>query len=231
MMKPKFRLMRYILFTTSVFIFALSLILVLGRMEESVEVWGEVSLLNQQFVYSPTSGYIDSICIKEGEYVKENQVLGLIREDRLNYAEILSSHNGLILSSNLDKLRGRKVKKGEVLMVLTDPNQMGFKARVPEKNVPFIKTGLSANIFIDAYPHQRFGTFKGEVSSISSSPESEEGKVFYPATIIIKKPYVESELMNENQRLFLKPGMKGKAKIITKSNITILKKLINKFLS
>jgi adhesin transport system membrane fusion protein len=231
MMKPKFRLMRYILFTTSAFLFALILILASGRMDESVEVWGEVSPLNQHLIYSPTSGYLDSICIKEGESVNKNQVLGLIREDRLNSTEILSPHNGLILSSNLDGLRGRWIKQGEVLMVLTDPNQMGFKARVPEKSVPFMKTGLSANIFIDAYPHQRFGTFKGVVSSISSAPEPEQGKIFYPATIIIKKPYVKSELIDENQRLFIKPGMKGKAKIIIRSDVSILKKLTKKFLS
>ena len=231
MMKPKFKLMRYILFTTSVFLFAFILILVLGRMDESVEVWGEVTLLNQHLIYSPSSGYLDSICIKEGESVSMNQVLGLIRENGLKSAEILSPNHGLILSSNLDKLRGRKVKKGEVLMVLTDPNKLGFRAKLPEKSIPFIKTGLSANIFIDAYPHQRFGTFRGEVSSISSAPETEEENVFYPTTIIIKKPYVKPELIDENQELFLKPGMKGKAKIIIRSDVSLLKKLTEKFLS
>jgi hypothetical protein len=231
MIKPKFRLMRYILFSTSAFVFAFFLILAFGRMDESIEVSGEVFPQNHHFVYSPAYGFIDSICVKEGESVEENQVLALIREDRLNTKEVLSPSNGLILSSNLDKLRGKKVKKNEVLMVLTDPQKLGFRAKLPEKRVPFIKTGLLANIFIDAFPHQKFGTFKGVVSSISSAPELKQGKVFYPATIIIEKPYVESELTRENQRLFLKPGMKGKVKIITKSNITILKKLINRFLS
>ncbi|MGB2696876.1 MAG: HlyD family efflux transporter periplasmic adaptor subunit [Candidatus Zixiibacteriota bacterium] len=231
MMKPKFRLMRYILFSTSVFIFALSLILVLGRMDESIEAAGEVFPQNHYFVYSTVEGFIDSIYVKEGEFVKKSQLLASIRENRLSSSKILSPHNGLILSSNLYELRGKKVKKGEVLMVMTDPQKMGFRAKLPEKRAPFIKTGLSANIFIDAFPHQKFGTFKGVVSSISSASEPEQGKVFYPATIIIEKPYVESELMDENQRLFLKPGMKGKAKIIIRSDISFLKKLTKKFLS
>ena len=231
MIKPKFKLMRYVLFSTSIFIFVFFLILALGRMDESIEASGEVFPQKHHFVYSSASGFIDSICVKEGKSVEEDQVLALIREDRLNTKEVLSPHNGLILSSNLDKLRGKRVKKGEVLMVLTDPQKMGFRAKLPEKRAHFVKAGLLANIFIDAFPHQKFGTFKGKVSSISSAPEQKQGKVFYPATIIIEKPYVESELTDASQRLFLKPGMKGKVKIITKSNITILRKLINRFLS
>lgn len=229
MMKPKFKLMRYILFSTSAFIFAFFLILTLARVDESVEASGEVLPQNHDFVYSPTEGFIDSIYVKEGEFVKKNQLLASIREDRLNSTEILSPHNGLILSSNLDQLGGRRIKQGEVLMVLTDPNQMSFRAQVPEKRAPFIKTGLPATILIDAFPHQRFGTFKGVVNSVSSAPEPEQGKVYYPTTILIQKPYLESE--GENQRLFLKPGMRGKAKIIIRSDISILKKLTQRFLN
>ncbi len=231
MMKPKFKLMRYILFSTSAFIFAFFLILALARVDESIEASGEVFPQNHDFVYSPAEGFIDSIYVKEGEFVKRDQLLASIREDRLNITEILSPHNGSILSSNLDELGVRRIKEGEVLMVLTDPYQMSFRAQVPEKKAPFIKTGLSATIFIDAFPHQRFGTFKGVVSSVSSAPDPEQGKVFYPATIIIEKPYVESGLIDENQRLFLKPGMKGKTKIIIQSDISILKKLTQRFLS
>ena len=230
-MKPKFKLMRYILFFTSAFISAFFLILTFARVDESIEASGEIFPQNHHFVYSTANGFIDSIYVKEGEFVKRNQLLGVIREDRLSSTEILSTQNGLILSSNLNELRGRRIRQGEVLMVLADPYQMYFRAQVPEKKAPFIKTGMPATLFIDAFPYQRFGTFKGVVNSVSSAPgpETEQGKVFYPASIIIERPYLDSE--GENQRLFLKSGMKGKAKIIIQSDVSILKKLTQRFLS
>lgn len=232
MIRPKFKLIKYLLILTSVFIFVFVLILALGRIDESVEVWGEVSFQNHDPVYSPIDGFVDSICIKEGQAVKENQLLAMIRmREKPENAEILCPRNGFIFSSDLDQQRGRYVRKGEVLMVISDSYQMGFRVLIPEKRIPYIKKGLKATLFINAFPYQRFGTFQGVVTSTSPIPESKRGEVFYPATLLIKKTYVESETLHQGQRVFLRPGMRGRARIITLSNISILKKLINRFLS
>lgn len=231
-MKLKFKFLKYLLTLTSAFIFSFFLILSSGKMDETVEVWGEVSLQNQDLVYSPVDGFIDSICVKEGQMVRKNQLLAIIKtQGGVNYTEILSPQDGLIFSNNLDKLMGRSVEKDEVLLVITDPYQMGFKVLVPEQSIPFVREGLEATLFINAFPYQRFGTFQAEVTSISPAPELIEGEVFYPTILLINKPYVESEILDEEHRSFLKPGMRGKAKIITRSNRSILKKLINRFLS
>jgi multidrug efflux pump subunit AcrA (membrane-fusion protein) len=232
MFKPKFRLMKYLLISTLVFFSVVFLILAMARVDESVEVWGEVSLKNYDRVYSPALGFIDSVCVEQGQLVKRNQLLILIKvEGESKKAEILSPTDGLIYSSSLDELRGRHVGKGEVLMVVSDPYQMGFRALVPEKSIPFIEKGLQATLFIDAFPYQRFGTFQGVVISISPMPELKEEKIFYPATLLVRPPYVESEFLKGEPGLLLKPGMRGKARIITRSNASILNRLIERFLS
>jgi multidrug efflux pump subunit AcrA (membrane-fusion protein) len=231
MMRPKFKLIKYVLILTSVFIFAFFLLLALGRMDETMEVGGEVSLQNQNLIYSPMDGFVDSVCVKEGQTVKRNQLLILIREENRNSTEVFSPGDGLIFSNSPHKLRGTYVKKDEILMVIADPYQMGFQALVPEGSIPFVQKGLEAALFIDAFPHQRFGTFQGVVTSIASAPESKEGEIFYAVTLLIKKPYVESGIPEDGQRLLLKPGMRGKAKIITRSNVSVLKKLLSRFSS
>lgn len=231
MMRPKFKLIKYVLISTSVFIFASFLLLALGRMDETMEVEGEVSLQKYEVVYSPVEGFIDSICVKEGKPIKRNQLLVLIREENRNSTKVFSPGEGLIFSNNPEKFKGTRVKKDEVLMLIFDPYQMGFRALVPEKDIPFVQKGLEATLFVDAFPHQRFGTFQGVVNSIASAPESKEGEIFYPATLLIKKSYVESGIPEDGQRLFLKPGMRGKARIITRSNVSVLKKLLSRFSS
>jgi multidrug efflux pump subunit AcrA (membrane-fusion protein) len=230
-MKSKFKFIKYLLILTSAFILAIFLLLALGRMDETLEVQGEVSLWDSNLVFSPDSGFIDSVYVKEEQFVREGQLLALIRKDQFKKIEAFSPIEGLIFSEDLSKFKGRYVNKGEVLMVIADPHQMGFRALIPEKSIPLVKEELEATLFIDAFPHQRFGTFQGVVTSISSLPESKGGEVIYLATLLIKKPYVESEPLSGGQRLLLKPGMRGQARIITRSNMSILKKLFNRFLS
>jgi len=231
-MKLKFKFLKYLLILTSAFIFSFFLILSSGKMDETLEVWGEVSLKNQGLVYSPVDGFIDSICVKEGQIVEKNQLLALIKtKGGVNRTEILSPQDGMVFSPYLDELIGRSVEKDEVLMIITDPHQMGFQALVPEQSIPFVKEGLKANLFINAFPYQRFGTFQAEVTCISPAPQIKEGETFYTTTLVIDKPYVESESLDQEHRLSLKPGMKGKAKIITGSSKSILRKLIKRFLS
>jgi multidrug resistance efflux pump len=230
MIKPRFKLMKYLLILTSVFFLVVFSILAMGRTDEGVEVRGEVVLKDSHPVFSPASGFVDSIPVEEGEVVKKDQLLVSLRTGQeLERIEVLSPAGGLIYSIDLDSLIGKYVRKGEILTVICDPYQMRFRALVPEKSIPFVKQGLEAIIFIDAFPYQRFGTFAGVVSSISPAPESKGDGVFYAVTLLIENPYVESETPDEGHRLFLKPKMKGKARIMTQSSKSILGRLIERF--
>lgn len=223
--------MKYLLILTSVFFLVVFSILAMGRTDEGVEVWGEVLFKDSDPVFSPASGFLDSICVEEGQMVKKDQVLVSLRTGQeLETIEVLSPAPGLIYSIDLESVIGKHVRKGEVLTVICDPYQMRFRALIPEKSIPFMKQGLEATLFIDAFPYQRFGTLAGVVSSVSPAPESKGDEVFYPAFLSIARPYVESETPDESHRLFLKPGMRGKARIMTQSNRSILSRLIERFL-
>lgn len=232
MVKPRFKLIKYLLISTSVFVLTVFVILAVARVDESVEVWGEVSLRDYDLVHAPASGFIDSVCVEQGQLIRRNQLLALIRADQgLKGTEILSPAEGLIYCRDLDQLMGRHFKKGEVLMMVSGPYEIGFRALVPEKGIPFVQKGLEANLFIDAFPYQRFGTFQAVVTSISPLSETQGENVFYPIVLSIKNPYVESEISEGQPRIFLKPGMRGKARIITRSSKSVLNRLIKRFLS
>jgi len=231
MIKPRFKLMKYLLILTSVFFLVVFSILAMGRTDEGVEVWGEVLFKDSDPVFSPASGFVDSIPVEEGQMVEKGQLLlSLKTGQELERIQVLSPAGGLIYSIDLDSLIGKYVRKGEILTVICDPYQMRFRALVPEKSIPLMKQGLEATLFIDAFPYQRFGTFAGVVSSISPAAESKGDGVFYPAFLSIEKPYVESETPDESHRLFLKPKMRGKARIMTQSSRSILSRLIERFL-
>jgi len=231
MIKPKFRLMKYLLILTSGFVLAAFIVLATARMDESVEVRGEVLFKDSDPVFAPASGFLDSICVEEGELVKKDQILASLSKGQgSEKIEILSPAEALVHSIDLDNLLGGYVRKGEVLMVVSDPYQMQFRAMIPEKSIPSIEKGLEAALFIDAFPYQRFGTFTAVVTSISPMPESQGETIFYPTTLLIKKAYVESGISKEQDKLFLRPGMGGKARIITRSDASILKRLLKGFL-
>ena len=231
MIKPKFRLMKYLLILTTAFILVAFIVLATARMDQSVEVHGEVLFRDFDPLFSPVSGFVESISVEDGQLVKKDQVVAFLSKAQgPERIEVLSPAAGLVHSIGLDSLVRGRVRKGDVLMVISDPYRMQFRALIPEKSIPSINRGLQAALFIDAFPYQKFGTFNGVVTSISPVPESQRGMIFYPVTLLIEKPYVDSRTPDEDHRLFLKPGMGGTARIITGAHESILKRLLKGFL-
>jgi len=75
---------------------------------------------------------------------------------------------------------------------------------IKEKDIPGIKTGQQAKIFINALPYMRYKIFKGRIRR--NSPSVRENEQFY-------RIYID---FNESEyNTILKKGMKAQCRIIT----------------
>lgn len=132
------------------------------------------------------SGTIESWNVKEGDEVKQGDVLGkqdvssLVSSSKvdqnaltnsadsiLSKAEIKAPIDGKIVQSNV--IRGSTAAAGATVAVLADTSNLYIKANIEETDIFHIKPGQKVTIKIDAYPGK---SFDGYVESISPATQS-----------------------------------------------------------
>ncbi len=89
-----------------------------------------------------------------------------IAKAQLAKTVLYASGDGIISSVNYHE--GEFVAPGAAVITITDSDDLWITVYVPEKDLPQIKLGRKAKIFIDAYPQK---PFQGSVSFISSKAE------------------------------------------------------------
>ncbi len=74
--------------------------------------------------------------------------------------------------SNLKATRGQNLEAGSaVLTILPENPELIAEVYIPAKSVGFLKKGQNVRLLFDAFPYQKFGTFRGQVASISLTTE------------------------------------------------------------
>ena len=89
-----------------------------------------------------------------------------IAEAQLDKTVLYAPDGGVISSLNFQK--GEFVSPGAPVATITDTSDLWVNVFIPEKDLPKLKLGQNAKIYIDAYPDQ---PFQGEVSYISQTAE------------------------------------------------------------
>lgn len=131
---------------------------------------------------------------------------------------------GEVLSSDLDKLLGRRVTIGEGIMDIGDCTAMNFVAEVDEADMPIVRPGQDAKLFINAFPHRKYRTFAAKVVHISPLPHQTDWGITYQTELLIDDPWVDLG----SSSLHLKPGLMGKAQIVIESDVRILRLILDK---
>ena len=86
------------------------------------------------------------------------------------------------------------------------------EARVLNKDMAKISTGLHAQLKFDAYPFQDYGTIAGRIIEVSPDAHADKDKgSFYKVTILTEQPATSGR----DQRVVLRPGLAVTAEIIT----------------
>lgn len=121
---------------------------------------------------------------------------------------IYAPTGGYVSSVNFNK--GEIINPSAPLITLTDTTDLWINIYIPEKELPDIKLGQKAEIYIDAYPEK---PFHGEVTFISNKAE------FTPKNLQTSEERVNMvftvKLKITDGKDKLKPGLPADVKIIT----------------
>ena len=118
---------------------------------------------------------------------------------KLKYKTIKAPLDGIIFDLK-PSVSGFVAQSSQPIMKIVPFNKLEADVKIPSSKIGFVRVGMPAEISIDSYPANDFGSLKGEVESIGSdviendnSPNQRE--LFFPASIFL-----------ENQNLVLKNG-------------------------
>ena len=118
---------------------------------------------------------------------------------KLKYKTITAPLDGIIFELK-PRVSGFVAQSSQPIMKIVPFNKLEADVKIPSNKIGFVRVGMPAEISIDSYPANDFGSLKGKVESIGSdviendnSPNQTE--LFFPASIFL-----------ENQNLVLKNG-------------------------
>ncbi len=118
---------------------------------------------------------------------------------KLKYKTIIAPLDGIIFDLK-PRISGFVAQSSQPIMKIVPFNKLEADVKIPSSKIGFVRVGMPAEISIDSYPANDFGSLKGEVKSIGSdviendnSPNQIE--LLFPASINL-----------ENQNLVLKNG-------------------------
>ncbi len=150
--------------------------------------------------YMQTKLRVDSYA-KTGQEASLNNQLALLKAkveiDRKNLEDrhITAPYDCLV--TKINARAGEKVKAGAVLMTVIEKKDWVLETDVDQKELPYLKLGLKADILFDAYPAEKV---RAEIN-------------FVCASIDVSKGTCSLKLVIKDRRPFIKHGMTGNAEI------------------
>ncbi len=116
------------------------------------------------------------------------------------------------------------INRNELLLTIVPetPSQIIAKGTLPLFGSGKVKSGMRANIRLDAYPYQEFGSIQSKVNHVSLVPEGEG----FLVELSVPQPLVTSY----EQNITFQQEMQGRVNIITE-NRRILERVFDRILS
>ncbi|MGI5070346.1 efflux RND transporter periplasmic adaptor subunit [Treponema pectinovorum] len=136
-----------------------------------VKTNGEVESQNSVSVFPDMGGKVISTNVLLGSSVKKNEVIAYVdpSEPGTNYrsSPVYAPISGSVISTPLKN--GTKVTTSTAIAIIGDINNLQITANVPEKYVSLLKTGLKAEVSLEAYPNVVFNATVSRVSPVVDS--------------------------------------------------------------
>lgn len=131
-----------------------------------------------------------------------------IAEEREVNLEIRSSIAGLVIQGDLERAEGAPLQQGDRLFEIAPIDELRIEIEIEEGQIARIREGMPVKLKFQAHPDE---TFEAEILTIP--PRSE---IRANANVFV----CEARLSNEDG--LLRPGMKGKAKVVGNREIFIV---------
>jgi adhesin transport system membrane fusion protein len=132
--------------------------------------------------------------------------------DKVKRTQLRSPVRGTVKQIKINTVGG-VIKPGEDIMsVVPLDDTLLIEAKIPPKDIAFIRPGQNAIVKITAYDYSIFGGLHGVVEGISADTiQNEKGESFYRVTIRTK----ESVMLHNGKSLPIIPGMTASVQIQT----------------
>jgi adhesin transport system membrane fusion protein len=148
------------------------------------------------------------------------------RLDSLQRTDLIAPVDGVVKNVRLTTLGAVVKPSEEVMQIVPTDGDLIIEVRVKPQDVGRLKTGLAANIKVDAYDYTIYGSLSGTLSYLSPDTLSEDIKPneqpYYRAQIKVLGKQFSSR---PNEPIDIQPGMTATAEIVTGRH-TILNYLI-----
>jgi len=185
-----------------------------GDLNLTLSYVGSIKARDEINVFSKVPGKLVEYAVNEGEAVEKGQTIALIDRDEtgLKYelAKVESPLSGTVGRTFLDKgatvLSSSGIGQGTPMAIIVNMDEMMVKLSASEQDVPYLKTGLKAEVKVDAYPDD---IFTGEISKVSEVVDTQTRTL-----------PIEIKIPNLGHRL--KSGMFCRIKIIASQHNDVL---------
>lgn len=168
-------------------------------MERALEYVGDIKGRDEATVYPKVSGKIVEKLKEDGAEVQKGEAIAYIDRDEIGFkfekAPVESPLAGVVGRVYVDQ--GTSVTPQTPVALVVNLDQAKINLDVPEKYLPQITVGQSAQITVDAYPQ----CFTGQVSKISPIVDLQSRTA--PVEIVVPNP-----------EHLLKPGMFARVRLL-----------------
>jgi len=133
-------------------------------------------------------------------------------ERRVVAAQLTAPMDGVV--EQLETFTIGAVAKGgeQLLRVVPEDQDIEIEATFANNDIGFVEIGQQANINLDAYPSERFGFLKGEVSEVAADSIEEPEGVW---TFAVRVTPDGKHLISGSSQFNLRPGMTAKIDVTT----------------
>ncbi len=132
---------------------------------------GEVESQNSVSVFPDVSGKVMEMSVMLGSKVQRGQVLGYVDPNSpgsyFRRSPVYAPISGSVISTPLKN--GTTVSTNTALLQIGDISNLQVTANVPERYVSVLRTGLKANVSLEAYPDVKFEATVSRVSPVVDS--------------------------------------------------------------
>ncbi|GHU76878.1 hypothetical protein FACS1894188_10090 [Clostridia bacterium] len=130
----------------------------------------------------------------------------------VEFKSLESPVNGTVHGLSINTIGGVVSPAQPIMTIVPDGTPLIIEAFVLNKDIGFIKIGQEANIKLDTFPFQKYGTIKGEVVSISPDATDDERQgLVYKTKIVLKS----TEFSVNKEQVSISPGMAATVEIKT----------------
>jgi multidrug efflux pump subunit AcrA (membrane-fusion protein) len=170
-----------------------------GDLEELMYMAGTVVPRARVDVFSRVDGQLQEVRVKEGDKVKKDDLLAVVRGNGGDSVSIRSPISGIVeqrscepgdIAIAFDRINAKP------LFAIADTEVVKVQVGVPETLTTFMKVGVEARVRFEAYPLDHFplAIFKGAITSVSP-------------TLDVSSRMARAEVTLSNRDHSLKPGM------------------------